>query len=137
MLFNTKSVLFLGLLATTYASPVSLDITDVGLESRSLEARAAVELMKCGSKTFTVDQIEATISQAKSMSDKGGRYPAHFINKKGNGNEKHIPTGGPEGLEYPIKENGEVWTSGMYPLSVCYPYFIKACVLIFSMSKVP
>jgi len=125
MLFNIKSAFFLGLLATTYASPISPNSTEVDLENRSLEVRAAVEPMKCGGKVFTEDQIKASIDQAKSMIGKPGRYPAHFTNKKGKGNEKHIPTGAPEGLEYPIKENGEVWTSGMYTLSFVVHLLLK------------
>lgn len=132
MLFNIKSVFFLGLMATTYASPISLNNTDVDLENQSLEVRAAVEPMNCGGKVFTEDQIRASISQAKSMIGKPGRYPAHFANKKGKGNEKHISTGGPEGLEYPIKENGGLWTSGMYSLSACCLSFSsRVCILTF------
>lgn len=138
MLFNIKSVFFLGLMATTYASPISLNNTDVNLENQSLEVRAAVEPMNCGGKVFTEDQIRASISQAKSMIGKPGRYPAHFANKKGKGNEKHISTGGPEGLEYPIKENGGLWTSGMYYLSACCLSFSsRVCILTFWVSKVP
>lgn len=114
MLFDIKSAFFLGLLATAHASPISLDNTNVELESRSLEARAAVEPINCGGKVFTESQINASIKQAKSMMNQNKSYPAHFVNKKGSGKQKHFPAGGPEGLEYPIKANGDIWTTGMY-----------------------